>query len=221
MVDEAAVVAPTQLPAIRAARSSKREAFDAMNTRIVKRTRGTTRSVVGSVVLCLHLGVTQSASAQQMWLPAPDREQRFGPNRIALDIGVLAASLGYARQMSPTAEWGFAVSVGAQTGFMLASGELTGDETMRLFVELLSGAVFLRGDVGARTELEGGVRVGWLYHATEYETTFRGLYTALQYRLGAVRVGPRVYWGRISEESGRSQVGFAVVPVTLGFRWSW
>jgi hypothetical protein len=192
-----------------------------MNTLIVKRTRWTASSVVGSVALCLHLGVTQSASAQQLWLPTPDREQRFGPNRIGLDIGVLAASLSYARQMSPTAEWGLAVSVGAQTGFMLASGELTGDEAVPLFVELLSGAVFLRGDVGARTELEGGVRVGWLYHASEYETTFRGLYTALQYRLGSVRLGPRVYWGRISEDSGRSQVGFAVVPVTLGLRWSW
>lgn len=156
-----------------------------------------------------------------MGLPAPDRDQRFGPNRIALDIGVLAASLGYARQMSPKAEGGLAVFGGAQTGFMLASGELTGAEAMPLFVELLGGALFLRGDVGGRTELEGGMRVGWFYQATEYETTFRGLYTALQYRFGAARVGPRVYWGRISEESGRSQVGFAVVPVTFGFRWSW
>lgn len=192
-----------------------------MNTLIVKGTRGTTRAVVGSVVLCLHLVVTQSASAQQMGLPAPDRDQRFGRNRIALDIGVLAASLGYARQMSPKAEWGLAVSGGAQTGFMLGSGELTGDEAMPLFVELLSGAVFLRGDIGGRAELEGGVRVGWFYHATEYETTFRGLYTALQYRVGAARVGPRLYWGRISEESGRSHVGLAVVPVMVGFRWSW
>jgi hypothetical protein len=187
----------------------------------VKRMRGITRSIVRPVVLCLHLGVAQSVSAQQMWLPAPDRDQRFGPNRIALDIGVLAASAGYARQMSPKVEWGFAVSGGAQTGLMLASGELTGSEAMPLFVELLSGAVFVRGDAGERTELEGGVRVGWFYHATEYETIFRGLYTALRYRLGAVRVGPRVYWGLISEESGRSQVGFAVVPVTLGLRWSW
>lgn len=188
---------------------------------VVKGTRGTARSLLGSILLCLHLGGTQSASAQQMRLPAPDREQRYGPNRIALDIGALAASLGYARQMSTKTEIGLAVAGGAQTGFMLASGELTGDEPMPLFAELLSGAVFLRGDVGGRTEVEGGLRIAWFYHATEYETTFRGVYTALRYRFGAARVGPRVYWGRLSEESGRTQIGLAVVPLTLGVRWSW
>ena len=192
-----------------------------MSKLIVTGMCGTNRSIAGLVLLCLHLGVIHSASAQQTWVPAPDRDQRFGPHRIALDIGVLAASLGYARQMSSNVEWGLAVSGGAQTGFMLASGELTGDEAIPLFVELLSGAVFLRGNVGGRTELEGGLRVGWFYHATEYETTFRGVYTAVQYRVGTVHVGPRVYWGRISEEAGRSQFGIAVVPVTLGFRWSW
>lgn len=181
----------------------------------------TIRFIAGSVVLCLHLGVAPSASAQQVGWPAPDREQRFGPNRIALDLGVLAASLGYDRQVAPNAAWGLAVSGGAQTGLMLFSGELTGAAAMPPFVELLSGAVFLRGDLGTRTELEGGVRVGWFYHGTEYETTFRGLYTALRYRFGAVHVGPRVYWGRISEEAGRTQVGFAIIPVTAGFRWSW
>ena len=55
----------------------------------------------------------------------------------------------------------------------------------------------------------------------EYETIFRGLYAALQYRAGPAHIGPRLYWGRISEESGRSRVGFAVVPLLLGFRWSW
>lgn len=181
----------------------------------------TSRLIVVLVVLSLDPGGIGAASAQQMWFPAPDREHRFGPNRIALDVGVLAAALGYSRQLSPKAEWGLAVSGGAQTGFMLASGELTGDEAMPLFVELLGGAVFIRGDVGSRTELEGGVRAGWFYHRSEYETIFSGIYTALQYRLGAVRIGPRLYWGRISEESGRSQVGFAVVPLVLGFRWSW
>lgn len=193
-----------------------------MRTLIVKRMRSTNRAIVGSVVICLHLGLTaDSAPAQQMLLPAPDRAERFGPNRITLDLGVLAASLGYARQMSPQAEWGLAVSAGAQTGFMLYSGELTGEAAAPLFVELLSGAVFLRGDVGRRTELEGGARVGWFFHATEHETIFRGLYAALQYRFGGVRVGPRLYWGRIEEESGRSDVGFAVVPATVAFRWSW
>jgi hypothetical protein len=179
------------------------------------------RLVAAIVVLGLHLGVNHSVSAQQMWFPAPDRDDRFGPNRISLDMGVLGASLGYSRQMSPNAEWGFAVSGGAQTGFMLASTELTGDDAMPLFVELLGGAAFIRGAVGSRTELEGGVRVGWYFHSTEYETIFSGLYTGLQYRLGAVRIGPRLYWGRIAEESGRSEVGFAVVPLLLGFRWSW
>jgi hypothetical protein len=98
---------------------------------------------------------------------------------------------------------------------------LTGDEAMPLFVELHGGAVFLRGDIGGRTELESGGRIGWFYHDTEYETTFRGLYAALRYRFGAVSSGPRLYRGRISEEAGRSQLGFAVVPITLGFRWSW
>lgn len=176
--------------------------------------------LIGVIVLGLHLG-GRAVSAQQVWFPPPDRDERFGPNRISLDIGVLGASLGYARKMSRNAEWGIAVSGGAQTGFMLGSGELTGDEAMPLFVELLGGAAFIRGDIGSRMELEGGVRVGWFFHSTEYETIFSGVYTALQYRLGAVRIGPRLYWGRISEESGRSDVGFAVVPVMLGFRWSW
>ena len=187
----------------------------------ILRPRGAPRYVASAMVLCLHLCIAQAVSAQQWRLPAPDRAERFGPNSIALDVGVLAASVAYARQLSPRTEWGLAVSGGAQTGFMLESGELTGDEATPLFVELLSGALFLRGDVGARTELEGGARVGWFFHATEYETTFRGLYTALQYRFGAVHIGPRLYWGRISEESGRSQVGFALVPVTLRLRWSW
>lgn len=187
----------------------------------MKAMRVTSRSIIVLVVLGLHLGGTRAASAQQPWFPPPDREHRFGPNRIALDVGVLAASLGYSRQMSPKAEWGLAVSGGAQTGFMLGSGELAGNEAMPLFVELLGGAVFIRGDVGNRTELEGGVRVGWFYHSTEYETTFRGLYTALQYRIGAMRIGPRLYWGRMAEESGRNEDGFAIVPLVLGFRWSW
>ena len=156
-----------------------------------------------------------------MWLPAPDGEQRFGPNRIGVDIGVLAASARYARQVSPQAEWGLSVSGGAQTGFMLASGELTGDAAMPLFVELPGAALFLRGDPGVRTELEGGARVGWFYHTTEHETIFGGLYLALQYRIGSMRLGPRIYWGHMSEESGRSQFNFAVIPLTLGFRWSW
>lgn len=176
-------------------------------------------AVVG--VLGLHPGMNATASAQQSWLPAPDGEHRFGPNRIAFDVGILAASLGYSRQMSPKTEWGFAVTGGAQMGFMPGSGELTGDHAVPLFAELLGGAVFVRGEVGSRTELEGGGRIGWFYHRTEYETIFKGLYTALHYRLGAVRAGPRLYWGRITEESGRSQTGFAVVPLVLGFRWSW
>lgn len=192
-----------------------------MNTILARQARRTARWIVALVVLSLHAGAVQSASAQQMPWPAPDRDQRFGPNSIVVDIGVLAASLGYARQMSPNAEWGLTVSGGAQTGFTLTSGAVTGDEAVHLFAELLSGAVFLRADVGGRTELEGGVRVGWLYHSTEHETIFRGVYTQLKYRWGPVRFGPRVYAGRISDESGRGQVGLAVVPLTLGFRWSW
>ena len=190
-------------------------------TRVVNPNRVNRRLAVSMVVLGLHLGGHQFASAQQTWLPPPDRDDRFGPNRISVGVGVLGVSAGYSRQLSRNVEWGLAVSGGAQTGFMLFSGELTGDAAVPLFVELLAGAAYVRGDVGGRTELEGGARVGWFFHTTEYETVFSGLYTALQYRLGAARLGPRLYWGRIAEESGRSDVGFAVVPLLLSFRWSW
>lgn len=177
--------------------------------------------LVSAAVLCSYSGVAQPVSAQQMGFPEPDRDQRFGPNRIGVDIGALAVSVSYSRQVSSRAEWGVAVSGGAQTGFMVGSSELTGDHAMPLFVELASAAAFVRGDLGERTELEGGARAGWLFHATEFETIFGGIYTSVQYRIGAARIGPRVYWGRISEESGRSETSFAVIPLTLGFRWSW
>jgi hypothetical protein len=179
-------------------------------------------SVAASIaVVAFHLGMAQPACAQQIGFPTPEHGQRLGPNRIGLDIGVLAASVSYARQVSPAAEWGIAVSGGAQTGFMLGASELGGDATVPLLVELLSAAAFLRGGVGGRTNLEGGARVGWLYHTTEYETLFGGLYGAVQYRIAAVHLGSRIYVGRISEETGRYEFVFAVIPLTVGFRWSW
>ena len=191
-------------------------------TRLIVETTWVARGLIAVLIaLALHFELDQPVSAQQAWLPPPDRHERYGENRVSLDIGVLGASLGYSRQMSRSAEWGVAVSGGAQTGFMLCSSELTGKQALPLFVELLGGAAFIRGELGSHTELEGGVRVGWLYHSTEYETIFSGIYTALQYRLGAMWIGPRLHWGRIAEESGRSEFGFGVVPLLVGFRWSW
>lgn len=173
------------------------------------------------VLLTAHFGGAQPSSAQQNWLPAPDRDQRLGPNRVGLDIGVLAASLSYARQASSSLEWGVTIAAGAQTGFMLGSSELAGDAAIPLFVELFSAGVFLRGDLATRTELEAGARVGRLYHASEYETLFSGIYSSVSYQIGALHLGPRIDVGRIAEETGRSEFKVAIVPLTVGFRWSW
>jgi hypothetical protein len=172
------------------------------------------------LLIGLQLGVSPGASAQQWRLRAPDAERSFGPNRVALDMGVLGASLGYSRQVSAMTALGLAVGGGAQAGFML-SGELTGDGAAPLFVELASGAAFVRSRIGSRTEVEAGVRLGWLYHSSEYETIFAGVTTALQYRIGRLWVGPRIYWGRLAEEAGRTQTGFGVVPIVGEIRWSW
>jgi hypothetical protein len=88
----------------------RRGTLDAMRTLTVRRTLGLTRTVVGPVLMCLHPALTAAAFAQRLPLPPADRDARFGPNRITLDIGILAAALSYARQLSPTAEWGVAVS---------------------------------------------------------------------------------------------------------------
>ncbi|HSJ30786.1 MAG TPA: hypothetical protein VK933_05085 [Longimicrobiales bacterium] len=162
------------------------------------------------------------AVAQQRWFPAPDAERSFGPNAISIDLAVLGASIAYSRQGSHGVALGLAVGAGATTGVMFSSGELTGDGSTPLFVELLSGSAFLRGQVGARTEIEGALRVGWFYHPpTEFETIFTGASADLRYRIGAVRVGPRIYLGRVSEEGGRSQAGMAIVPLLATWRWTW
>ena len=174
------------------------------------------------VLIGLNVAMGADAAAQQRWFPAPDAEQSFGPNGLSIDLAVLGASLAYSKHGSPRVALGLAVGGGATTGLMLSSGELTGDDDIRLFAELLSGSAFLRGQVGARTEIEGAVRVGWFYHPpTEFETIFTGASADLRYRIGAVRVGPRIYFGRVVEEAGRSQVVLAAVPLLASFRWTW
>jgi hypothetical protein len=176
------------------------------------------------VVMLIGLNVVAAAdaAAQQRWFPAPDAEESFGPNGISIDLAVLGASLAYSKQGSPRVALGLVVGGGATTGVMFSSGELTGDDGIRLFAELLSGSAFVRGQVGARTEIEGALRVGWFYHPpTEFETIFTGASADLRYRIGAVRVGPRIYFGRVAEEAGRSQVVLAAVPLLASFRWTW
>ena len=177
---------------------------------------------MAAMLIALNAITAAEGAAQQRWFPAPDAEQSFGPNGISIDLAVLGASLAYSTQRSSRVALGLAVGGGATTGVMFSSGELTGDDDIRLFAELLSGSAFLRGQVGARTEIEGALRVGWLYHPpTEFETIFTGASADLRYRIGAVRVGPRIYLGRVAEESGRSQVVLAAVPFLASFRWTW
>ena len=178
----------------------------------------------GIVVMLIGLNVAPAAdaAAQQRWFPAPDAERSFGPNGTSIDLAVLGASLAYSKQASPRVALGLAVGGGATTGVMFSSGGLTGDDPLPLFVELLSGSGFLRGQVGARTEIESALRIGWFYHPpTEFETIFTGVSADIRYRIGAVRVGPRVYIGRVAEEAGRRQVVLAAVPLLVSFRWTW
>ncbi|HSK18595.1 MAG TPA: hypothetical protein VK912_05605 [Longimicrobiales bacterium] len=174
------------------------------------------------MLIGLNAATVADAAAQQRWFPAPDGAESFGPNGISIDLAVLGASLAYSKQTSPRVALGVAVGGGATTGVMFTSGELTGDDDIRLFAELLSGSAFMRGQVGARTEIEGALRVGWFYHPpTEFETIFTGASADVRYRIGAVRVGPRIYFGRVAEEAGRSQVVLAAVPLLASFRWTW
>lgn len=180
------------------------------------------RCTIALVLFGLSLGWSDEAAAQRRRFPAPDRERSFGPNQLTVGVGVVGASLTYARQVSPRTAWGLGLGGGLQIGYMFAAGELTGDGDIPAFVELASGSTFMRGQTGSRTEIEGGVRIGWLYHpSTEHETIFTGVSADFRYRIGALRLGPRLYWGRIAEEAGRSQMVVAAIPLLATFRWTW
>ncbi|HEX6134765.1 MAG TPA: hypothetical protein VFZ24_12430 [Longimicrobiales bacterium] len=174
------------------------------------------------LLIGLHVGFSTEAAAQRLRIPRPDAALSDGLNRLSLELGILGASLAYSRLTGPRVALGIEVTGGAQAGFMTSSGEITGDGSTPSFIELLSGAAFLRVQPASRIEVDGGVRAGWFYHPpTEYESIFKGIYSSLHYRFGAVRVGPRIYWGEVSEEAGRTQSGFAVVPLTARVTWSW
>jgi hypothetical protein len=182
------------------------------------------RSGTGIALLLISFQVSSfgEVAAQRVHLPAPDAEQSPGPNHLSIALGFLGASISYSTQRTPRAALGLAVGGVAQQGFMFPAGEVTGEGGVPWFAELLGGSAFLRHQIGSRTEIEGGPRVAWLYHfPSEYETIFAGVSVDLRYRVGRVRLGPRVYWGRIGEEAGRSQTVLAVAPLIATLRWSW
>ena len=152
----------------------------------------------------------------------------FGPSalvgqedshRVALDVGVLAATVSYAHAISDRARVGLAVGGGGQLGWTLGSGTITtGDRSApAMFLEILQGSLFFRRGSGA-WQLEPGFRASWNYHArTEFESRFYGPYLAVFRRLGCCDVGARLQLGRWSEEAGRSETQLGVVPLLL--RW--
>lgn len=177
---------------------------------------------IALLVISLLVGPVGQAAAQGRYFPTPDAEASFGPNRLSISLGYLGASVSYSTQRTPQAALGLAVGGVAQQGFVFPAGEVTGEGRVPWFAELLSASAFLRHQIGCRAEIEGGPRVAWLYHfPSEHETIFAGVSTDLRYRIGKVRLGPRVYWGRISEEGGSSQTVFAVAPLIATLRWSW
>jgi hypothetical protein len=145
-------------------------------------------------------------------------------NSVTLDLLPVAGSIGYARKLSRGAWVGGGLGAGAGAGFMVLRDEFSegGQGPARIFVQLLHGDVFIRSKADRTMQIEAGSRVAWLYHpSTEYETRFIGVQLTALFRVGRIRLGPRLVLGHMSEEAGRHATNVGIVPLIARLEWAW
>jgi hypothetical protein len=145
-------------------------------------------------------------------------------NSVTLDLLPLAGSIGYARKLAGGAWVGAGLGAGAGAGIMVLTDEFSegGYGADRVFVQLLNGDVFIRSKADRNVQIEAGARAAWLYHPpTEYETRFIGAQLTVLVRAGRIRLGPRLMFGHMSEEAGRSATNVGIVPLIARLEWAW
>jgi len=178
-------------------------------------------------VLLAGLGLLWGLPLRGQTVPVEQPSDTSGSldrNAFAVEVGVIGIGLSYARQLQDELQIGVAVGAGARLGWMLLRDEFTagGYAADGMSVELAHGDLLLRSFPGRRLQVEGGLRLAWVYHPpTEYETLFVGAQVTPLFRLGRFRIGPRLVIGRMTEEAGRSTFNVGLYPITVRYEWAW
>jgi hypothetical protein len=160
------------------------------------------RSLTFFGVLLVLGSFTRSLAAQQ---PASRRQ-------VALDAGLLAGGLNYARMTGPARLLGVGIGVGYELNVRLVHGEPWGTKS----AEIGHLDVFERLETAGRWQYDLGVRVAGDIHTAKVasEATpggFLGGYIAPMWGVRHFRIGPRIqagaYWS-----SSRPALGISVTP---------